>query len=314
MKKIIVTGGAGFIGSAVIQELQKFGHDIYVIDDLSFGNRQFIQIPDEKFFETDILDTKAVSDIIEQIQPNYIVHLAAVHFIPYCNQHPYKSSNINILGTINIMEAARKLPSLEKFFFASTAAVYPIYDEAIREDMATGPLDIYGLSKLTGEYLCSDFYQKTQIPTIICRFFNAFGPNETNPHLIPEIQLQILKGKRTIELGNLEPKRDFIHTYDMARAVRMLLEKFNSGIDTFNLGRGIEYSVVEIVEAFSRQIGEPVEIVQHPDRVRKTDRMHLLADITKLKNATGWQPEISIDEGIGTLVKTESRLHYETKS
>ena len=314
MKKIIVTGGAGFIGSAVIQELQKFDHDIYVIDDLSFGNRKFIQIPDDKFFETDILDKQAVSEIIEEIQPQYIVHLAAVHFIPYCNQHPYKSANINLLGTINIMEAAAKLTSLEKFFFASTAAVYPIYDEPIQENMATGPLDIYGLSKLTGEYLCSDFHQKTKIPTIVCRFFNAFGPNETNPHLIPEIQLQVLKGKRTIELGNLEPKRDFIHTYDMARAVRMLLEKFNDGMDIFNLGRGIEYSVVEIVEAFARQIGEPIEIVQHPDRIRKSDRLHLLADITKLKKATGWQPEISIDEGIGTLVKTESQLHYETKS
>ncbi|MBX7243786.1 MAG: NAD-dependent epimerase/dehydratase family protein, partial [Bacteroidia bacterium] len=160
MKKIIVTGGAGFIGSAVIQELQKFGHDIYVIDDLSFGNRQFIQIPDEKFFETDILDTKAVSDIIEQIQPNYIVHLAAVHFIPYCNQHPYKSSNINILGTINIMEAARKLPSLEKFFFASTAAVYPIYDEAIRQDLVTVLPASYGLYNRDGDSPCSDLYQK----------------------------------------------------------------------------------------------------------------------------------------------------------
>ncbi len=313
MKKIIVTGGAGFIGSAVIQELQKFGHDIYVIDDLSFGNRQFVQIPDEKFHQIDILDAKAVTEIIARVQPEYIVHLAAIHFIPYCNQHPFKSANINIQGTLNIMEAVQKLSSIEKFFFASTAAVYPIYDEPIREDMATGPLDIYGLSKLTGEYLCSDFYQKTRIPTIICRFFNAFGPNETNPHLIPEIQLQILKGKRTIELGNLEPKRDFIHTYDMARAVRMLLEKFNEGIDTFNLGRGIEYSVSEIVAAFSRQIGEPIEIVQHPDRIRKSDRLHLLADISKLKNATGWYPEISIDEGIATLVKTESGLHYENR-
>ena len=305
MKKILITGGAGFIGSAVIQELQKFGHEIFVIDNLSFGNRSFISIPDSHFFQTDILYREEMFRLFNQIQPQHIIHLAAVHFIPYCNQHPFESANINIQGTMNILDAAAQTASVEKVFFASTAAVYPIYDEATPETHTLDPLDIYGLSKLTGERLCSEFYQKTSIPTIVCRFFNAFGPNETNPHLIPEIQKQINEGKRTISLGNLEPKRDFIHTYDMAKAVRMLLEKFDEGQDTFNLGRGIEYSVREIVEAFERQLGEKVVIEQDPARVRKTDRMHLLADIRKLKNFAGWEPLIGIDEGISTLIDTK---------
>lgn len=301
-KRIIITGGAGFIGSALIQELQKFNHDLYVIDDLSFGNRDFIDIPDSHFFELDILNQPEMEKVITQINPHQIVHLAAIHFIPYCNKHPYKSANINIQGTINLLEIAKKLPELEKIFFASTAAVYPIYDESIPETNATGPLDIYGLSKLTGEKLCNEFHLETKIPTIICRFFNAFGPNETNPHLIPEIQDQINEGKRTIQLGNLEPKRDFIHTYDMANALRLLLEKFDEGIDTFNLGRGIEYSVKEIVEAFERQLGEKITIEQNPDRMRKSDRMHLLAETDKLQKRVGWKPKISIDEGIKTLI------------
>lgn len=309
-KKIIVTGGAGFIGSAVIQELQKFNHDLYIIDNLSFGNREFINIPDEKFFQEDILNKEKMREIFHEIQPDWIIHLAAIHYIPYCNKHPYEISNINIQGTMHLLEIAGELKSLEKFFFASTAAVYPIYDDAIAETRELNPLDIYGLSKLTGEHLCKKFHLETKIPTVVCRFFNAFGPNETNPHLIPEIQIQVNKGSRTIELGNLEPKRDFIHTYDMARAVRMLMEQFKEGYDTFNLGRGIEYSVVEIVEAFARQIGEKIEIVQHPDRIRKTDRLHLLADISKLKAFTGWSPEIEIDGGIATLVQTESEIFY----
>ncbi len=164
------------------------------------------------------------------------------------------------------------------------------------------PLDIYGLSKLTGEYLCNEFYLETKIPTIICRFFNAFGPNETNPHLIPAIQDQLNSGVRNIKLGNLEPKRDFIHTTDMANAVDMLMNKFENGTDVFNLGRGIEYSVVEIVGAFSRQLNEEIKIEVDPSRVRKTERMHLLADITKLKNLTGWAPKVSLDDGIKTLI------------
>lgn len=298
--KTLVTGGAGFIGCAVIDKLQREGHEIFVIDNLSFGKREFINIPDSNFFHVDILDRENVDKIFNDIKPETVIHLAAVHFIPYCNQHPYESSDINIRGTTHILNACRKY-GVGKVFFASTAAVYPIYDDAVTEKHQTGPLDIYGLSKLTGEHLCNEFHLMTGVPTIVCRFFNAFGPNETNPHLIPEIQNQINSGMRKIKLGNLTPKRDFIHTSDMANAVHTLLSKIDKGTDTFNLGRGIEYSVTEIVDAFSRELGELVEIEVDPARVRKVERMHLLADVSKLKSI-GWSPLIGIDEGIRTLI------------
>jgi UDP-glucose 4-epimerase len=302
MAKILVTGGAGFIGSATIAEFQKHGHDIYVIDDLSFGNRDFLTLPDTHFYKLDILNRNGLNEAIEKIDPNWIIHLAAIHFIPYCNQHPFKSSSINIEGTINVLKAARSLKNLEKMFFASTAAVYPICEDAIPETQQTNPLDIYGLSKLAGEHLMNEFHLQTSIPTIICRFFNAFGPNETNLHLIPEIQRQVNSGQRTIELGNLDPKRDFIHTYDMARAISMLLDKFDSGIDVFNLGRGQEYSVIDVVKEFENQLEEKITIKVDQSRVRKVERMHLLADISKLKAFIKWEPEISLNEGIKTLL------------
>ena len=302
--KILITGGAGFIGSAVIRELQAESHEIYVVDNLSFGNRAFISIPDSCFIQEDIRNREKIFTAFEEVQPDWVIHLAAIHFIPYCNQNPFESSNINVQGTINVLDAVERTSSVKKVFFASTAAVYPIFNAATREDHRVDPLDVYGLSKLVGEHLMNEFHLKTGITSVICRFFNAFGPNETNPHLIPEIQDQINAGKREISLGNLEPKRDFIHTYDMARAVRMLMEKFDAGIEIFNLGRGIEYSVVEIVEAFSRQLGEEVKIVQDPNRMRKSDRLHLLADVSKLKEYTGWEPEWGIDEGIKTLITT----------
>lgn len=303
--KTLITGGAGFIGSALIKHLNDI-HEIYVIDDLSFGTRSFInQIPDDRFYNVDIRDKKRIDDIIQSIQPEWVMHLAAVHFIPYCNENPYLASDINIQGTMNILDACAASDSVKKVFFASTAAVYPIYDDAVSEQHGTGPLDIYGLTKLTGERLCNEFHLKTGIETVVCRFFNAFGPNETNPHLIPEIQDQVNAGKRTINLGNLDPKRDFIHTYDMARALDLLMSTDIGGIDTFNLGRGIEYSVREIVESFERQLGEAIKIEVDPKRVRKTDRMHLLADVSKLKEKTGWEPQWSIDDGIKTLIQRD---------
>jgi UDP-glucose 4-epimerase len=126
IKKVLVTGGAGFIGSALIAGLQHVGHEIYVIDNLSFGNKELIKIPDSHFFELDILDRPELSRIVNQISPDWIIHLAAIHFIPYCNQHPVKASQVNIQGTINILDEAKNIKNLEKVFFASTAAVYPM--------------------------------------------------------------------------------------------------------------------------------------------------------------------------------------------
>lgn len=301
--RTLVTGGAGFIGSAIVPTLKKEGHEIFVIDNLSFGKRSFIDVPDSHFFLADIRDKNKITEIFNKIRPEIVVHLAAIHFIPYCNQHPFEAADINIRGTINILDACRMSPELGKVFFASTAAVYPISNEAVNEQNELHPLDIYGLTKLTGEHLMKRFWLETRVNTVVCRFFNAFGPNETNPHLIPEIEKQLKAGQRLIKLGNLTPKRDFIHTFDMASAVARLLSYKDSGYDTFNLGRGIEYSVVDIVNAFERQLNERIVIEVDPQRVRKVEREHLLADVSRLKQSTGWEPLWGIDDGIKNLIE-----------
>lgn len=303
-KKVFITGGAGFIGSAIVPVLQQEGYDVYVYDNLSFGKRDFIQVAEDHFFEADILNFNRLQEAILQVQPEIIIHLAAIHFIPYCNQHPIEATRVNIEGTLNLLRISRKLDYLKRIVFASTAAVYPIADHAISEGAEVGPLDIYGLTKLTGEHLFHENFLMSGVQTVICRFFNAFGPNETNPHLIPEIERQIKGGVRTIKLGNLDPKRDFIHTLDMAHAILALLNSHQlPNFSIFNLGRGIEYSVREVVEAFSRQLGYEVKIEIDPERVRKVERMHLLADVSALMLATGWKPEKSLDDGIADLLR-----------
>lgn len=302
-QRVLITGGAGFIGSALGEHLLTKGCELYVVDDLSFGSRQLAPVPDERFHQADIRDREAMSRIFQAVKPQQVLHLAAVHFIPYCNAHPIEATDINIMGTLNVLDACAATEGVEQIFLASTAAVYPISDGAMDETHATGPMDIYGITKLATERLANEFHLRSGIPTIVGRFFNAFGPNETNPHLIPEIQKQVLEGKRTLQLGNLDPKRDFIHTEDMGRAMSALLDANLPGYEVFNIGRGIEYSVREIVEAFERQLGESLTIEVDPARVRKVERMHLLADVSKLKRMTGWEPRWGIDEGVATLLK-----------
>ncbi|MEO8590184.1 MAG: SDR family NAD(P)-dependent oxidoreductase [Flavobacteriales bacterium] len=307
-KRVLITGGAGFIGSALGKHLHAQGHEVFVIDDLSFGKRHLAAVSDDHFFEVDIRHRAAIRKAIAAIRPEWTLHLAAIHFIPYCNQHPVEAADINITGTINVLDACASGSSLEQVFVASTAAVYPIADGAVAEDHPTGPLDIYGITKLATERLASEFHLRSGIPTIVGRFFNAFGPNETNPHLFPEIQRQVLGGARTLKLGNLDPKRDYIHTEDMSRAMDALLRLGAGGYDTFNIGRGIEYSVREVVQAFERQLGERLAVEVDPARVRKVERMHLLADVSKLKRATGWEPRWGIDEGVRTLLTEDVPL------
>src|ERR1700761_3830689 len=129
MKRVLITGATGFIGSTLFNHLQNQGHELFVIDNLSFGNKDYITIDDKLFFKEDIRNKTSIENIIQAIQPQWVIHLAAIHFIPYCNQHPFESSEINIRGTKNILDACKHTKSIEKVFFASTAAVYPISDD-----------------------------------------------------------------------------------------------------------------------------------------------------------------------------------------
>lgn len=303
VRSVLITGGAGFIGSAMVAQLSAQGYEVHVLDDLSFGRRELAAVPDDRFIQMDIRDRSAVMEALARRRPQWVLHLAALHFIPYCNAHPTEAADVNIMGTVNVLDACEAANSVRQVFVASTAAVYPIKDEAVSETVAPCPMDIYGITKLATERIAGEFHHRTKVPVVVGRFFNAFGPNETNPHLIPEIQRQVLTGQRTLKLGNLDPKRDFIHTTDMSKAVISLLEAGLGGFEVFNIGRGIEYSVREVVEAFARQLGEPLSIEVDPARVRKVERMHLLADVSKLSKATGWEPRWGLDEGVATLLQ-----------
>jgi len=303
MKRILVTGGAGFIGSHLVKKFLELNYHVLVIDDLSFGKRDLLPLFDEKleFVKGNITDKAVLANALKKFKPEIVVHLAAVHFVPYCIDHPVRTSEVNIVGTRNLLECCRKVRP-EVLFFASSAAVYPISDEVSDENSSVGPIDIYGLTKVVGEDLARLFYRESEVKTIVARLFNVYGPNETNPHVIPEIVGQLKSGSREIELGNLSPKRDYVHVQDVVDAIMALLEKSKRRFDIFNVGSGREYSVSEIIEQCKQVIGEELGIRQSKNRMRKSERMHLLADITKIQQATGWSPKIGLGDGLQGLL------------
>jgi UDP-glucose 4-epimerase len=280
------------------------GEDVIVIDSLRNGRRELIDVlgPKARLFEVDIRDTEAVRKIIKDTRPQAVCHLAAIHFIPYCNQYPLEALDINVQGTLSVLEACKAAPP-KMVVVASTAAVYGICDEPCTETDFPGPLDIYGISKHTCEQLAQLYGADTRAPCIAARIFNAVGPNETNLHLVPQLINQLIRGERTVALGNLEPRRDYIHTSDLARGLMCALDHRQNGFDVFNIGTGQEHSVTDIVGMCEVILGEHITIKQSPKLTRKVERMHLCANIDKTRRVMGWEPRIRIDAALRELLE-----------
>jgi UDP-glucose 4-epimerase len=296
---VLVTGGAGFIGSALCRVLLARGTRVVAYDNLSFGGRG--RLPDDPrcvLIEGDVRDPVALRRALHDAAPRAVCHLAALHFIPYCIAHPEEAMDVNVNGTRQVLDACR-LARPEALLFASTAAVYPAEEGPFAEEHAPGPIDVYGATKLMGEDLVRAFALETGVSTVIARLFNAFGPRDTNPHLIPDVLAQLGEGD-TVRLGNLEPVRDYVHLEDLAAALVELLGTRRDGCAVFNVGSGEGRSVREVLAAFEAAIGRPVRVVQDPDRVRRVERPRLVADAGKLRE-TGWRPRVGFDEGIRRL-------------
>lgn len=297
---VAVTGGAGFLGSHVCKQFAQQGSDVHILDNFHAGDRSLV--PDGATTHDVDIRTDAFPARLQEISPDVVVHLAALHYIPYCNDNPEATFDVNVMGTRTLLEAAREFKP-DKVVFASSAAVYPPREGSNREDSELGPMDIYGRTKVVGEDYMEAFAHDTGISTTAARLFNIYGPNETNPHLVPAILDQVKTGERTIELGNLTPKRDFIHVSDVARALTTMATEADTVYEVYNVGSGDSKSVKEVVNIVSEALGEDIEIAQDEDRVRDSDRPDLEADINKIERDLGWSPEVEFVEGVASLLE-----------
>lgn len=294
--KVLVTGGAGFIGSWVLEELLSRypTGTIVTIDNFFNGRREHIpRDPRITLVEADLRESGAVESIFKTHRPEVVIHLAAIHFIPYCNAHATETMDVNVVGTQSILDACRRFPP-SALVAASTAAVYPVRDTPNQENHTIGPTDIYGLTKSINEQQVELFSRDCDTQCAMARISNAIGPRETNPHVVPEIVDQLILGASSLNLGNIEPKRDYVYVTDIARALIDLAERNTAKFRTYNVGTGREYSVREIVESFAELIQRPLTIVTDPNRVRKADRMHLVADLARIRTEIGWEPQVDL--------------------
>jgi len=200
---------------------------------------------------------------------------------------------------------------VEHVVFASSGAVYADSPEPLSETADVRPVDIYAWSKLQAEQLCRWHAETEGLRVTACRIFNNYGPRETNAHIIPEIIGQLRNGD-TLHLGNVTPRRDYVHTSDTAQALRLLAgQTLEPGtFRVVNVATGQGASVEELIRTISQQLGRDIAIVRDPSRFRKADKEVQVADVSLLKSLTGWSRQMEFQDGLRALLEFEGLLPY----
>ncbi len=295
----LIIGGAGFIGSHLVDVCYAAGKSVVVYDNFSLGKMQHLKnSPNVEIVKGDILDSISLQECIDKFQPDIVFHLAAVHFIPACENNPSNALRINVEGTQNVLNACAGKNL--KLIFTSTGAIYnPEISSALSETSEIKTGDIYGITKLTAEELVKYYVKKERGNAIIARLFNAVGPRETNPHLVPAIMDQLAQGNLLVELGNLYPKRDYIHARDIAEGLFAIAQiNFTTKLEIVNIGSGVEHTVEELVSLCGKASGKKITIESVENRRRKFDRANQLANIDKIKSLCGWAPKRSLSKAL----------------
>ena len=291
---IAVTGGAGFIGSHLVDDLLKQGHKVVAIDNLSTGNKENIH-PAAIFAEQDILDEKALKDLFEKEQIEGVFHLAAIPRVPISVEDPAGTSQVNITGTVSVFKAAVDA-GVKRIVFASSSSVYGNQEKLpLVEEMTASPVSPYGLQKLVGEQFAHMFSTMYKLPVVSLRYFNVYGPRidvESGYSLVlGKFLKQKSQGEQLTILGNGEQTRAFCYVTDVVTANIAAMESAKiQGGEVINVGGADSHSINYLAELIG---GEK----QYLDP-RVGDVLHTMADTTKAKELLDWESKVSFEDGI----------------
>lgn len=300
-KKILVAGGAGFVGSQLVRNLLDKKANLVVYDNLLAGRKENLEeIEDDIELVTgDILNEWLLIETFRDHKFEYVFDLVGDTFPPMAYLLPKRFLEINTLGTLNILHACEHF-NVKRMEYVSSTEVYGEGETSglpLKETQRIAPLNTYAVSKTGADLLCQTFYLEHGTPVIIPRIFNCFGKRETHPYVIPEIIRQFSKGY-VLRLGNLKARRDFTYVSDTADAlIRIMFSKLPNG-SVVNVGSGTSYSVEEIASKIASLMGiEDFKILIEKKRLRKCDIQEFLCDNTKLKSI-GWKPKVSFEDGL----------------
>jgi UDP-glucose 4-epimerase len=294
-RRVIVTGGAGFIGSHVVDAFVALGDMVVAVDNLSTGVREHVS-DDATFAEVDIVDMPSLRQAFE-FEPEIVCHLAAQPSVTASVERPEFDLEVNVLGTLNVCEAARSVGAA--VIFASTGGALYGNNAPLPtpETFLPAPLSPYGASKLAAEGYLSTWGRLHTTPNVVLRLGNIYGPRQ-NPHgeagVVAIFCSRLVRGERVTAYGYGKPTRDYVHVSDAARAFVAAAERRRAG--TYNVGTGRETSVLELLDLLQKAAGAVVETDLQPLRPGELDRSALDAGV--IERELGWRAEIPIDQGL----------------
>ena len=300
--KCLVTGGAGFIGSHLVDRLLELGYKVIVVDDLSSGKEENLKHhknnPNLKIFIKDICD-KDIKKLFKGV--SVVFHLAAIPRVQFSIKYPQETDRVNIQGTLNILEAARK-SKVKRFVYSSSSSVYGDQKKLpFTETMNPNPLSFYAAQKLTGEYYCKLYYLLFGIETVCLRYFNVYGPRQDPlgdyACLIPKSINRILNKQSPEIYGSGRQTRDFTYVKDVVEATILAGVTNNKKAfgQIFNVGSGNNFSVNYVVKTIINFMDKKIKPCYKPSVI---EPKNTLADIRKIKNILNWQPKFSFEKGI----------------
>src|SRR3989339_30593 len=291
--KVIVTGGAGFIGSNLTDKLIEKGYEVHILDNLSGGRREHVN-PQAILHEVDITDYDTIRPLFDGAE--YVFHLAALPRVQYSIEYPRETNKANVVGTLKVLVSAKEA-GVKKVIYSASSSVYG--DQPVMplvETMPANPKSPYGLQKHIGELYCRVFSEVYGLPTVCLRYFNVYGPRQSDEGDYALVIAKFLKQKKAGQpltiTGDGNQTRDFTSVHDIVRANILAMEKETPHGEVINAGAGRNFTVNDV----AKFVGG--EIVYLPARL---EPQASLADNTKAREILGWIPEVKLEDGIAEL-------------
>jgi UDP-glucose 4-epimerase len=304
LMKVLVTGGAGFIGSHVVEGLVGAGCRVTVLDNLSTGKLgnidESLKTRQARFVEGDVTDSKVVRKCVDRVDA--VVHLAGVSSVPVSVENPALTYKTNVEGTLNLLNSCVRA-KVGKFVFASSCAVYgEPRSLPVKESYGTHPVSPYATSKLQAERLCADFQERKGLKTVILRLFNVYGPRQAVSEYAGVITSFVDRARRGLPLvvyGDGTQTRDFVHVRDVVEAFLRVLEEKKAEGQVFNVGYGKAVSVNELAKKVLELANLEFPIVYK--KPREGDLKHMFADVSKANRLLGFGAKVRLDDGLRTV-------------
>ncbi len=308
--RVLVTGGAGFIGSHLCEVLLEQGREVQVLDNFNDFydpaiKRNNIEAalnhPACSLREGDIRDQEFVGDVMAAFRPQAVIHLAAMAGVRPSIAKPHLYNDVNIAGTTVLLEAVREHP-VDNFVFGSSSSVYGSHDQIpfSEEDVLSRPVSPYAATKLAGEQLCFTYHHLYAIPVSCLRFFTVYGPRQRPEMAIHLFARKIMNGDTITLFGDGSSRRDYTYIDDIVDGVTRSLDR-PQGYEVFNLGESRTVGLLEMVSILEDALGREADIRYEPDQ--PGDVPVTCADVTKAGRMLGYEPSVPIEAGIGLFAK-----------